>query len=164
MPTDFGFAGTHRTTRSHRRPPPDLDREKVAEGSGWLYPGKPQSPTATPPEGTVREAGYDRPNAAEDSVAQRGAVASRVGAAFEETLLSIDANGVGVPHVVVPVRDHLHGLPTPLQLAYHLIADASFERQIARGCAPGPAHEPARRLDRLLHVVAKIDDARHQGS
>src|SRR5262245_9680935 len=91
------------------------------------------------------------------SIAHCSPVAARIGPALQQTLLAIDTDGVGVPHVVVPIGHHLHGLTAALQLAHDLVRDASFERQLARARAPGAAHQPTRRFDRLLHVVAEID-------
>src|SRR5215467_13400340 len=78
------------------------------------------------------------------SITQGGTVAARIGAALKEPLFLVDADRVCVTHVVVPVGDHLHRLSAALEFTHHLIGDASFERQVARARAPGPAHEPRR--------------------
>src|SRR5262245_40632595 len=96
------------------------------------------------------------------SMAQRRAVTARVCATFQEAMLAIDAYRVRVPHVVVPIRHHLHRLTTTLQLANHLIVYPAFEREVARRRSPRSAHQPARRLNGLLDVVTKVDKTGHQ--
>src|SRR6516162_9901993 len=81
------------------------------------------------------------------SIARGGTIAPRVGPALEEPFLAVDADGLRVPEIVVPVGDHLNGLSAPLQFPRDLIRDAALERQIARPRAPGSAHQPARCLD-----------------
>jgi hypothetical protein len=55
------------------------------------------------------------------SITQRGAVTSRIRAAFQESLLTINANNACVTHIVIPVGDHLHRLSSTLQFTDDLI-------------------------------------------
>ena len=48
------------------------------------------------------------------------------------------------------------------EFAGDLVGDAGFERKRAGGRPPCAAHEPARCLDRLLHVVAEVHHPRDQ--
>ena len=77
-----------------------------------------------------RDMGY-RPDT--KSIAQCSAVAPRIGPSLQKALFPIDADGVCVAHVVVPICDHLYRLPAPFQLTHDLIGDAPFERQVAEG-------------------------------
>src|SRR5262245_7952824 len=92
------------------------------------------------------------------SVANCSTVAARIGAALEEAL-AIDTDGGSVPQIVSPVGDHLDGLAPPFELARHFVGDTALEGQVARLGAPGAAHQPARRFERLLDVIAEVDDA-----
>src|SRR5690606_20326730 len=78
------------------------------------------------------------------SVAHRRPVAARIGPALEEPLIAVDADGMGVSQIVVPIRDHLHRLSPALQLAHDLVRDTALERETARVRPPGAAHQPAR--------------------
>ena len=61
------------------------------------------------------------------SIARGSTIAARIGAALEEPYLTIDADGVRVPQIVVPIGDHLNRLSSPLQLTRYLIRDAALE-------------------------------------
>lgn len=96
------------------------------------------------------------------SVAQCSAIPTRVGSAFEEPLLTIDAYHAGVAHVIVPVGDHLHRLTAALQLPHGFVGNTSFKGHISRLRTPGPSHEPPWSFDGLLSIATKVDDASNQ--
>src|SRR5262245_38179300 len=66
------------------------------------------------------------------SISRCGAIAAGVRAPFKQTLLTIYPDGMGMPHVVVPISHHLYRLAAALELAYNFIRYAPFERHVAR--------------------------------
>ena len=65
------------------------------------------------------------------SITHRCAVAPGVCTAFQKSAFVVDADGVRMTHIVIPVGDHLDRLPTSLELAHDLVGDSAFQRQVA---------------------------------
>src|SRR5690606_7498359 len=86
----------------------------------------------------------------------RRPIPARIRAPFEETTIAMDPDCLRVPHRAAPGIHDLHRLPAPRELSGDLVADARLEPEVARLHAPRATHQPARRLDRLLHVVAEV--------
>ncbi|RSL15011.1 hypothetical protein EDE15_0484 [Edaphobacter aggregans] len=63
-----------------------------------------------------------------------------------------------MPHVVVPVGNHLHGLSTSLQLTHNLVGDTPLRATYCAIACPKCGPSPLWSLNRLLYVIAEIYD------
>src|SRR3954471_24121166 len=89
---------------------------------------------------------------------ERSPVAARVRRGLEA--IREHGDRLGVAHHVGPVVDEADVLVAARgQLARHALAEARLEPQAAVLLAPRAPEQPARRVDRLLHREAVVDDA-----
>src|SRR4051794_6583212 len=90
--------------------------------------------------------------------ARRDAVAARVSSARQQAALAINANHLCVPHCLVPFGPHDDCMPAPREVGDRVSADTWLDVEL-RGAIGIHEIAPARRLNGLLRVESKIDQA-----